>query len=145
MKTFSILAAFLFSAQLLFAQETKSPLPLSISGSGKIVPFRDEQMLDIGREYVMTAIPDRGYVFTNWQEIGVFTFIQIVPIGGTDQFTQITSTVVSPAPPEPGKNRVLHFTMQPEAYLLDEPDAVIILNEGWQANFVPAPQKRNRK
>ena len=145
MKTFSILAALFLSAQWLFAQETQSPLHLYISGSGKIVPFHDGDMLDDGREYVMTAVPDKGYVFTNWQEINIFTLTEIVPIQGSDQFEVLTNTVLSPVPPLPGKNRVLHFTMEPEQVIADNTDFQITFSPGWQANFVRAPKKEHRK
>jgi Divergent InlB B-repeat domain len=144
MKTFSILLALLFSARCLLAQETQSPLHLYISGSGRIVPFHDGEMLDDGREFVMTAVPDRGYVFTNWQEINIFTLTEIEPIPGTGQFEVVTSTIPSPTPPLPGKNRVLHFTMEPEEVLADDTNYQITLSHGWQANFVPAPKRRDR-
>lgn len=144
MKKIFILVALLFAAKWLSAQDTKSPLLLYISGSGKIVPFHDGQMLDDGRDYVMTAIPDRGYVFTNWQQVYVFTQTQYYPSNGVIIGT--SETIVSPRPPLPGKNRVLHFTMEPEEFLIDEPGInVLSLSEGWQANFVPRPEKRCRK
>ncbi|HXC34426.1 MAG TPA: hypothetical protein VNV43_01040 [Candidatus Acidoferrales bacterium] len=145
MKTFFILAALLFSAQWLFAQETQSPLPLYISGSGKIVPFQDGQMLDDGRDFVMTAVPNKGYVFASWQQVNIFTFDEYF-LNSNGQLIEQTSAVPSFSPPEPEKNRVLHFTMQPEQYLFDDPNVRIITQSvGWQANFVPAPRKQHGK
>jgi hypothetical protein len=146
MKTLSFLAALLFSAQWLLAQDTQSPLPLYISGSGKIAPFQDEDMLDDGRDYVMTAVPDKGYVFSSWQQADIFTFEEYFKSYPDGQPVEKISSVVIRDPPEPGKNRVLHFTMQPEDILLDIPDVRILIHSyGWQANFVPAPRKRHEK
>jgi hypothetical protein len=47
--------------------------------------------------------------------------------------------------PEPGKNRVLHFTMEPEEVLVDDSAEELTVSFGWQANFVPAPKKRHCK
>ena len=141
MKTFSILAALLFSAQWLFAQETKSPLPLFVSGSGKIVPFYDGQLLDDGRKYVMAAIPDKDNVFTNWQPVNVYT----ETIYNTNGDEVVSETNVEPLPPIPGKNRVLVFTMEPEEVLFSSPYDELMVSYGWQANFLPRPQKRHHK
>ena len=142
MKKIFILVALLFTAHWLFAQDTKSPLPLYITGSGKIVPFHDGEMIDDGGKYVMAAVPDRDNVFTNWQPVIVFT----ETIYNTNGDEVLSETNVEPLPPIPGKNHVLVFTMEPEQYLVDIPDQfVFTVSYGWQANFVPCPQKRDRK
>jgi hypothetical protein len=119
-----------------------APLSLFISGEGKIVPFDDGQMLQVGREYVMRATPDRGYVFTNWTPVILFTFTEFI----TDQFGNIiarSTTVASPSP-EQVKDPLLRFTMQPEEVLFDSPARKITMRTGWQANFAPA-RKRSRR
>lgn len=144
MKKVFILAALFFTAQWLSAQDTQAPLPLYISGSGKVVPFHDGDMLDVGRKFVMTAVPDKGYVFTNWQQVAVFTIIQVNYDNEGQIIGAVTSTVPSLLLPEPAKNRVLHFTMQPEQVLEENPDGSgMTLSFGWQANFVPTPQNPN--
>ncbi len=43
-----------------------SPLRLTINGNGIIGPFRDGQLLEIGRSYTLTATPGLGNLFSNW-------------------------------------------------------------------------------
>lgn len=144
MKTFSILAALLFSAQWLSAQETQSPLPLFVSGFGKIVPFHDGEMLDNDRRYVMTAVPEKGYVFANWQPVDVFTFTEYT-LDGAGQLEERTFTVTTPED-QYFKDRALHFTMQPEEVLFDVPNVrEVTMSQGWQADFVPAPKEGHDK
>jgi hypothetical protein len=90
----------------------------------------------------MRAIPDRGYVFTNWTPVILFTFTEFLtdPSGNT---VAHSTTVESPSP-EQVKDPLLRFTMQPEEVLLDSPVRKITTRTGWQANFVPA-RKRSRK
>ncbi len=53
-----------------------APLSLIISGQGIVFPFEDGEQLPIGWSFVMTAIPDHGYVFTGWQKVNVTTITQ---------------------------------------------------------------------
>src|SRR6266403_1139194 len=53
-----------------------APLSLFTSGGGRIVPFDDGQMLEIGRRYVMAAVPEAGFTFSNWTLVNVFTFTE---------------------------------------------------------------------
>lgn len=43
-----------------------SPLTLSAEGGGTVVGASSGQLLEIGRQYVLTAKPARGYVFRGW-------------------------------------------------------------------------------
>lgn len=99
-------------------------------------------MLDVGRKYVMTAVPDTGYVFTNWVQVNVFTETSTYP-GYPPQTNSATEVI--PLQPVPGKNRVLHFTMEPEQVLVESANFELTLDTGWQANFVPAPKKGRSK
>jgi len=95
-------------------------------------------MLQVGRDYLMVAIPKRGYVFTNWQPVNEFhyTITTIDDNGATNP--PITSTVISLVPPS-STRPVLRFTMQPEIVIVDIPGTLKITeSSGWQANFVPA-------
>lgn len=121
----------------------QAPLLLYINGSGKIVPFHDGDMLDVGRKYVMTAVPDRGYVFTNWVQVNVFAETQVC--SECNPPVTNTSIEVIPLDPVPGKNRVLHFTMEPEQVLVESANFELTLDTGWQANFVPAARKGHAK
>jgi hypothetical protein len=149
MKTFYLLLAAFLMGQQLQAQLADgndgatginevvscAPLPLFITGAGKVVPFEDGQMLEVGRSYHMIATPDRGYVFTIWVPVNVFyssfTYTNANLGPGT-----ITNISVSPQP-EPVNRRILHFTMQPEGVIFDRPVLTLTASEGWQANFVP--------
>ena len=44
----------------------KTPLTVQIKGKGAVSPNYDGQVLEIGRNYTMTATPGAGYAFTNW-------------------------------------------------------------------------------
>src|SRR5690242_16946335 len=74
-----------------------APLSLFISGEGKIVPFDDGQMLRVGHDYVMRAIPDRGYVFTNWTPVILLTFTEFI-IDPSGHPIPRSTTVASPSP-----------------------------------------------
>ena len=118
-------------------EDSYAPLLIFTNGSGRVYPFRDGQMLQVGRRYIMMAIPDRGYVFANWNPVNVFTFTERV----YDQFGNletITNSVVSGIP-QFTRAPVLRFTMQPEVVILDDPGIrTITVSRGWQANFVAA-------
>jgi hypothetical protein len=94
----------------------------------------------------MVAVPDRGFVFTNWIPVSVFTFTEVLrdPSGATNI---VSSTVASPLP-QFTSDAVLKFTMQPVEVLFDRPGVMTVtLAKGWQANFVPArkpPRQRGQ-
>jgi hypothetical protein len=44
----------------------KSPITVSVVGSGKVVPNFSGQELVVGRSYTMVALPGRGQVFAGW-------------------------------------------------------------------------------
>ena len=93
----------------------------------------------------MEAIPDSGYVFTNWQPVYVYTAI-IYFYDVNDQFTSMTNIDVSPDNTGYVNHRVLNFVMQPEQEIAYVPNFLVItMSQGWQANFVPAPQKRHQE
>ncbi len=117
-----------------------APLLLFTNGAGRIFPFDDGQMLEVGRRYFMVAIPDRGFAFSSWQPVNVFTFTEYVR-DGSGGIIERTSTVVIPTP-EYIKEPVLRFTMEPEQVLFDIPNVrVVTQSTGWQANFVPVGRR----
>jgi hypothetical protein len=118
-----------------------APLLLYTSGSGRIIPFEDGQMLPVGRRYFMIAIPDRGYVFTNWMPVSVFTTTAIVTNNGVP--TVLTNTITSTGPAYT-RCPALIFTMQPVEVIEDNSLLTISVSEGWQANFVPAGKRFHR-
>jgi hypothetical protein len=155
MKTICLLFALIWSVQQLPAQTlddindfqcqcgdvSYAPLLLFTNGPGRIFPFEDGQMLEVGREYSMIAIPDRGYVFTNWTEVNVFTFIFTnYDAAGNPVLPPVTSTVLSPVPTNI-KDPILKFTMPPEIVLANT-SIKITQDSGWQANFVPESRER---
>jgi hypothetical protein len=44
----------------------RSPLTISIVGSGTVTPNLNGQLLDVGRPYTITALPANGHAFSNW-------------------------------------------------------------------------------
>ena len=147
-----ILVAFILAGQTLRAQlpgdlhvsairnstVSYAPLLLSINGGGVVFPFHDGEMLAIGGEYLMLAIPDRGYVFANWQPANVFIFTQYTTDGTGKPLPPTVSTVWSPVP-DNHRSPLLTINFQPsEEVLLDVPGVEMITeSSGWVANFVP--------
>lgn len=124
---------------------SRAPLLLFTNGQGQVFPLRNGQifrlhngqMLEVGGNYVLEAVPDRGFAFTNWNPVRVFTFTEVI-LDESGNANTITNMVVSPVP-NYTRNPVLRFTMQPVEVLYDVPGVgTITEGEGWQANFVPA-------
>jgi hypothetical protein len=152
MKSIYLLLALILTVQQLPAQTSDdihgfrgknnnasyAPLLLFTNGPGRIYPFQSGRMLQVGREYYMIAIPDRGYVFTNWNEVNVFTITSAEIDFNTSPPTTnfITSTVLSPVPAYT-RNPLLRFTMEPEQVLYNINGNSLTESIGWQANFVP--------
>jgi Divergent InlB B-repeat domain len=116
-----------------YAQGSLAPLFLSIDGGGSITPFQNGQLLEVGRNYTMTAIPDSGFVFSSWQPANVFVSSSGVTNNGTVYTT--TNTVIAPIPSYT-ETPSLTFTMQPQVEILNN----LYENSGWMANFVPVPE-----
>jgi hypothetical protein len=112
----------------------QAPLLLFTTGLGRVVPFHDGQMLEVGRRYVMTAVAERGYEFANWNPVNVFTFIEQV-LDGSGSMQTVTNIVTSPVPRFTERPALL-FEMQAEEVIYNSPALTIIKGVGWQANFV---------
>jgi hypothetical protein len=113
-----------------------TPLSLTISGQGIVFPFEDGEQLPIGWSFVMTAIPDHGYVFTGWQKVNVYTITQFFLNGEGNPEPPIISMNVVPVP---GLIRqpTLRFQVQAPTVIIGPPDVLTITESiGWQANFV---------
>lgn len=164
MKSTFLLLAVILAVQQLPAQMTDNihdlpgtnhdisyaPLLLFTNGAGRIIPFQNEQMLRVGREYVMFAIPDRGFVFTNWNQVNVFTLTTAeIDYGTTPPVTNFVASNDLSSEPAYTRNPFLIFKMSPEQVLFETIETngssvtlnSLTLNVGWQANFVPL--KRN--
>lgn len=115
------------------AQGTLAPLYLLTSGSGSITPLHNGELLDVGTNYTMTAIPDSNFAFNSWQPVDVFLSVSLVTNNGTVYGT--TNTVFSPLPGYTVTSS-LTFTMQPQQTLSNN----TFLSAGWRANFVPVPE-----
>ena len=115
-----------------------APLLVFTNGSGQIFPYVDGQLLQVGRRYSMLAVPDRGYVFADWEPVDVFTFTQTnYDESGQPIYPLIVSTALSPVP-EYTRSPLLKFTMQqPVEMTGNGANPSVTLSEGWQANFVP--------
>jgi hypothetical protein len=122
------------SSDLLTSEGSRAPLVLFINGPGRVLPFHDGQMLQVGPEYRMQAIPERGAVFAGWNQVNVFVF-RITTIDGSGNPTVVTSTNFSPIPISV-ESHTLRFTVQPPA-ILESGFTTITGMQAWQANFVP--------
>ena len=102
----------------------------------------------------MHAIPDQGFVFTNWNQVNVFTLttaeIDYGTIPPTTNF--VTSVNLSPVPAYT-RDPLLRFTMEPEQVLFETfatnvpgnivTNNLLTVSVGWQANFVPRDRHRS--
>ena len=122
-----------------YGQGSLAPLYLFTTGSGSITPLQDEQLLEIGQSYDMAAIPDSGFVFSNWQPANVFVFAEVVmdSSGNLSTNTSIVPSII----PDFTETPSLTFTMQPAQVIFDDPGVLTITqSRGWQANFEPVPE-----
>jgi hypothetical protein len=122
------------SPALLSSERSQTPLVLFINGPGRVLPFHNGQMLQVGPEYRMQAIPEHDSVFAGWNQVNVFVF-RITTIDGSGNPTVVTSTNLSPIPISV-TSRTLRFTVQPPA-ILESGFTTITGMQAWQANFVP--------
>ena len=121
-----------------------APLLLFTDGEGCIFPFDDGQILRVGRRYHMVAIPERGFKFSSWQPVNVFTFTEITRGPDSSFNPPIESSVASPVPEYFGRPE-LEFTMQPVTVIFDDPGVRSVTeSSGWQANFVPVEKPIHR-
>jgi len=157
MKNACSLLAVILTVPSLFAQEapefhadstrpncrvTDAPLRLFTNGAGRIFPFHDGQELQVGRTYVLRAVPDRGFVFSNWNQVNVFTlttseidYNTSPPI--TNLVTSVDLSPLTAATTHPW----LSFKMEPVTVLFNTNGNSLTLSIGWQANFVPRERK----
>ena len=117
-------------------ETTDAPLLLFIEGNGRVVPFKNGQLLPVGHEFEMTAAASRGYEFAYWTLVSVFTDSEVlydaydVPIA--------TNSVVTIAPSHQQIQRCsIEFTVKPAQVLIDIPGVrTLTRSVGWQATFV---------
>jgi len=135
-----------------FYDITYAPLLLFKNGQGYILPYDNGKTLQVGRNYVMTAIPARGYAFTNWNPV------EVVTVTGEEIDVEAGATIpisYTDVTPEPGseKDSSLVFTVKPETiYNAVYADTftgkvyqeTITESTGWQANFVPSDRSFGR-
>lgn len=115
---------------------TYAPLFLLIQGNGRVLPFENGQMLPVGRDFELSAFPDRGYEFAYWSPVDVFTDTEVIYDSNGVPLPPRISVTISPIPkqiPRPS----LRFTMQPVEVIVDIPGVrTLTRGEGWQATFV---------
>ena len=116
--------------------DASAPLSLTISGQGIVFPFEDGEQLPIGWSFVMTAIPDHGYVFTGWQKVNVTTITELTDDLEGHPNPPVISTIVEPVP---GLIRqpTLRFLVQAPMVIIGPPNQLTVTEStGWQANFI---------
>jgi hypothetical protein len=158
MKSFYLLLAVLLGAHQLPAQTlgdirasvvkdsnvTNAPLFLSITGEGRVVPFHNGQMLQVGREHIMVGVPDPGNAFTNWAMIKVFVTTEITFDQNGNQLPPLVTIIRSP-PLNYTNSPVLKFTLQPINVIYSNDVFTISEYTEWQANFVPGKRPDSDK
>ena len=113
------------------------PLFIYKNGPGKVAAqFSFGQLFMDGRYYHLIAVPDRGYEFSNWQEVDVFTVTQYLYFYGQRIEPPIISTDVTPVP-HYIYDPLLLLPEQKVDYILSSTNVMITESIGWQANFVP--------
>jgi hypothetical protein len=117
-------------------RETYAPLFLSIQGNGRVIPFKNGQILTVGHNYEMTGVPNLGYEFAYWSPVSVFTDSEVI-YNANDVPVETNNTLTISVVPQEIQHRSLEFTMQPVQVLLDIPGVrSLTLRRGWQATFV---------
>jgi hypothetical protein len=145
MKKFLLLLIVMLAVQRLSAQDSEdrtfASLFIITNGLGRVFPFHNGDMLEVGRKYEMVAVPDKHFEFSSWQPVTIFTDIEYT-YNSAHQLIETESDTVVPTP-EYYQDPVLHFTMEDDVVLFNIPNVRILTqNEGWQANFVPLPPKQ---
>jgi hypothetical protein len=145
MKKLLLLLVVMLAVQRLPAQDTNAPsfAPLFIitNGMGKVVPFQDGEMLEVGRKYDMAAVADPHYEFSSWQRVTIFMDI-VYTENQFHQRIEVETDIVAPSD-EYYYDPVLHFKMEDTFQVLLNIPGVreIAVSGGWQANFVPRTRK----
>lgn len=92
-----------------FVYVFKVPFFLTINGQGTVTPNYRGQQLQMGENYTMTAIPAKGFVFTNWYAVSL---IQPLQDRNTNTVTpQLTGIIPSDPPFYLTNSPTLKFTM----------------------------------
>ncbi len=122
--------------------EYSLPAQTLTNGNGYVFAIRERWRRDPQDEVTVVAIPARGYVFSSWQPVNVFTISQTT-IGADGLVNPPTiSSVFSPIA-RYSYDPVLRFVTQPAIVLFDNPGVQeIAQQEYWQANFVPCELRR---
>jgi hypothetical protein len=119
-----------------YAQGTMATLSLFINGGGSVSPLTNGELLEVGQDYNVVAIPDAGFTFSSWQPVNVFTFTRFV-IDTNGMTNPVVSVVASPVAAYTNQPS-LDFIMQPVVVIYDSPGVMTITeSSGWQANFAP--------
>jgi len=117
-----------------------APLLLFTSGGGKISPLQGGQQLNVGEPYSMTAIPDAGYKFGNWQRVQVTIDVDNVAYPSGAFITHSNATI---KPLESVKTASIGFLMAPVTVATTNYGfSTHTEGTGWQANFTPTDAKK---
>jgi hypothetical protein len=142
MKKMVVLLMVMLATRWLPAQGTTgvtwAPLLLYTNGTGSISNLSNGQMLQVGKSYFMTAVPDRGSQFSMWRQIKKSVEVKTV-IYPSSVIIITTNTTVSLAGRLLRTARV-RFVMEPVMMQVrnDNPGTSVITTYcGWRAEFVP--------
>jgi hypothetical protein len=142
MKKILLLLVIILAIQTLPAQVNEGdfyvPLYVFTNGPGRIHPFRQGEVLRVGRRYAMTAIPERGYKFAGWQPVDVFIITQTNFNAHGEPILPPIQSIVPSLGPTNSYEAELDFTMRDTIWISpDGSNPSIVRAFGWQANFVP--------
>ena len=92
-------------------------------------------MLEVGRDYTLTAVAAPGFTFTYWMPVNVFTFVESTyDLNG--HTNTVTSTVISFVQ-DFSYQPALRVTLEAVDVIYDSPWRTVTESRGWLANFVP--------
>ena len=131
-----VLAAAFLTSHSSGQETTYAPLQIFTNGPGRISPLQAGQMLVVGQNYSLAAMPDAGFAFHNWEWVDVFIETTRSTNGPGEVVTNVQTTVTS-------KHR---FFTRPDLIFTAQPVFVQVLSDqltttsayGWRANFGPA-------
>lgn len=160
MKEFCFAFLVLLGAQTVPAQES-TPAPAAVSehelvpaltlitnGPGSIFIFQDGHLLPhgrtpaVGHRIELLALPDKGFVLSNWNPVNVYTLGSTIIDNLTDPPTTNTqtSTVLSPVSAFT-KSPWIRFKLESPTVEYDANEMFLARALGWEANFVPIKKK----
>lgn len=140
MKKVLVILVVVLAARWLAAQGTTAdscaPLMLYTNGAGSFSPYHCGQMLQTGQVYTVSAIPNHGYRFHDWQKVKVAVAVKTI-IYPSSAIVITTNTVITPTVVR-NKEATMKINISAPTVEVREDNpgtTVTTKSSGWQANF----------